>query len=162
MRQRFDIVILAAAVSDYTVENPSKTKIKSSSDKMIVKLRKVPKIINEVKKIQKDVFLVGFKAETDVSQEKLIALSRKKLHESDADIIIANDIGKKYRKNPKHNNVIVVDSDRESVSGWKDKEKIARFVCREIEKKFENFQQHNSGFFYFRILSVWLFLYDIF
>ncbi|MFZ1077327.1 MAG: bifunctional phosphopantothenoylcysteine decarboxylase/phosphopantothenate--cysteine ligase CoaBC [Nitrosotalea sp.] len=136
MRQRFDIVILAAAVSDYTVENPSKTKIKSSSDKMIVKLRKVPKIINEVKKIQKDVFLVGFKAETDVSQEKLIALSRKKLHESDADIIIANDIGKKYRKNPKHNNVIVVDSDRESVSGWKDKEKIARFVCREIEKKF--------------------------
>ncbi|MGB9002755.1 MAG: bifunctional phosphopantothenoylcysteine decarboxylase/phosphopantothenate--cysteine ligase CoaBC [Nitrosotalea sp.] len=138
MRQRFDIVILAAAVSDYTVENPSKTKVKSSSEKMIVKLRKVPKIIDEIKKIQKDIFLVGFKAETDVSQEKLIALSRKKLHESHADVIIANDIGKKYRKNPEHNNVIIVDSDRESVSGWKDKEKIARFVCREIEKKFEN------------------------
>ncbi len=135
MRQRLDIVILAAAISDYTVESPSKAKIKSSSDKMIVKLKKVSKIINEVKKIQKDVFLVGFKAETDVSQEKLIALSRKKLHESHADMIVANDIGKKYRKNPGQNNVIIVDSDRESVSGWKDKEKIAKFVCREIEKR---------------------------
>ncbi|MGI0046164.1 MAG: bifunctional phosphopantothenoylcysteine decarboxylase/phosphopantothenate--cysteine ligase CoaBC, partial [Nitrosotalea sp.] len=66
MKQRFDIVVLAAAVSDYTVEKPNKTKIKSDAEKMVVKLKKVPKIINEVKKIQKDVFLVGFKAETDV------------------------------------------------------------------------------------------------
>ncbi|MDE1867277.1 MAG: bifunctional phosphopantothenoylcysteine decarboxylase/phosphopantothenate--cysteine ligase CoaBC, partial [Thaumarchaeota archaeon] len=139
MRQRFDIVVLAAAVSDYTVENPSKTKVKSDPDKMIIQLRKVPKIINEIKKIQKSVFLVGFKAETDVSKEKLIALSRKKLQESRADVIIANDIGKKYRKNPEKNNVVVVDSKKESVSGWKDKEKIARFVCREIEHRFRKF-----------------------
>jgi phosphopantothenoylcysteine decarboxylase/phosphopantothenate--cysteine ligase len=135
MRQRFDIVVLAAAVSDYTVENPSNTKIKSDSDKMIVRLKKVPKIINEIKKIQKDIFLVGFKAETDVSQEKLIALSRKKLQESHADLIIANDIGKKYRKNTDQNNVIAVDPKKETVSGWKGKEKTARFICREIEKR---------------------------
>lgn len=136
MRQRFDIVVLAAAVSDYTVESPGKTKIKSSSDRIVLKLKKVPKIINEVKKIQKDVFLVGFKAETDVSREKLVFLSRKKLAESHADIVIANDIGKKYRKNPNQNNVIIVDSKKESASGWKDKEKIARFVCRDIESRF--------------------------
>jgi phosphopantothenoylcysteine decarboxylase / phosphopantothenate---cysteine ligase len=136
MRQRWDIVVLAAAVSDYTVENPSKTKIKSNSEKMIIKLKKVPKIIDEIKKIQKDVFLVGFKAETDVSQEKLVALSRKKLQESHADVIVANDIGKKYRKNPDQNNVIIVDSKKETISGWKDKEKIARFICREIERRF--------------------------
>ncbi len=135
MRQRFDIVVLAAAVSDYTVENPSDTKIKSDSDKMIVRLKKVPKIINEIKKIQKDIFLVGFKAETDVSQEKLIALSRKKLQESHADLIIANDIGKKYRKNIDQNNVIAVDPKKETVSGWKGKEKTARFICHEIEKR---------------------------
>lgn len=136
MRQRWDIVVLAAAVSDYTVESPSKTKVKSNSEKMVIKLKKVPKIIDEVKKIQKDVFLVGFKAETDVSQEKLVALSRKKLQESHADVIVANDIGKKYRKNLNRNNVILVDSKKESVSGWKDKDEIARFICRNIEHRF--------------------------
>ncbi|MGI0086866.1 MAG: bifunctional phosphopantothenoylcysteine decarboxylase/phosphopantothenate--cysteine ligase CoaBC [Nitrosotalea sp.] len=136
MRNRFDIVILAAAVSDYTVMRPSKTKIKSSSEKIVIKLGKMSKIIDEIKKIQKDVFLVGFKAETDVSEKKLVALSRKKLQESHADLIIANDIGIKYRKDPSKNNVIVVDSKKESRSGWKDKEKIARFVCRNIEQRF--------------------------
>ncbi len=136
MKQRFDIVVLAAAVSDYTVEKPNKTKIKSDAEKMVVKLKKVPKIINEVKKIQKDVFLVGFKAETDVPKERLIMSSRKKLRESGADMIIANDIGTKYRKNPNQNNVIVVDSKKEFVSGWKDKAKIAKFICSQIEQRF--------------------------
>lgn len=139
MRQKLDIVVLAAAVSDYTVESPGKTKIKSNSEKMVVKLKKVPKIINEIKKIQKSVFLVGFKAETDVSRKKLVALSRKKLEESCADLIIANDIGKKYRKDPSKNNVILVDSKKESVSGWKDKGEIARLVCRDIEYRFRRF-----------------------
>lgn len=139
MRQKLDIVVLAAAVSDYTVESPGKTKIKSNSEKMVVKLKKVPKIINEIKKIQKSVFLVGFKAETDVSRKKLVALSRKKLEESCADLIIANDIGKKYRKDPSKNNVILVDSKKESMSGWKDKGEIARLVCRDIEYRFRRF-----------------------
>jgi phosphopantothenoylcysteine decarboxylase / phosphopantothenate---cysteine ligase len=136
MRQRFDIVVLAAAVSDYTVESPSKTKVKSNADRMVVKMKKVPKIIDEIKKIQKDVFLVGFKAETDVPKKRLVLLSRKKLEESHADMIIANDIGIKYRKNPNQNNVIVVDSKKESVSGWKDKQEIARFICHDIEHGF--------------------------
>lgn len=136
MRQRFDIVVLAAAVSDYTVESPSKTKVKSNADRMVVKMKKVPKIIDEIKKIQKDVFLVGFKAETDVPKKRLVLLSRKKLEESHADMIIANDIGIKYRKNPNQNNVIVVDSKKESVSGWKDKQEIARFICHDIEHEF--------------------------
>jgi phosphopantothenoylcysteine decarboxylase/phosphopantothenate--cysteine ligase len=136
MKNRFDIVILAAAVSDYTVERPSNTKIKSDAARMVVKLKKVPKIINEIKKIQKDAFLVGFKAETDVSKKKLIESSRIKLKESGADIIVANDIGTKYRKNPNQNNMVVIDSEKEYESGWKDKEIIARFICSKIEKKF--------------------------
>ena len=134
MRQRFDIVILAAAVSDFMVKTPSKTKLKSNN-KIILKLDKVPKIINEIKKIQKDVFLVGFKAETNISREKLINISRNKLKETHADLIVANDIGSKYQKNSNQNNVIVVDLQKESVSGWKDKREIARFIFSEIERR---------------------------
>ena len=136
MRSRYDIVILAAAVSDYTVENPKKTKIKSDEDRMTIKLKKVPKIIDEVKKIQKDAFLVGFKAEAGVPKERLIMASRKKIHQSGADIIVANDIGSKYKRDTSRNNVLIVDMKNDIESGWKDKGAIAKFIANQIEKRF--------------------------
>ena len=136
LKQKFDIVILTAAVSDYTVEKPSKTKIKSDHEKIVLKLKQVPKIIDQIKKIQKDVFLVGFKAESNVSKEKLINLARKKLKESNADLIVANDVGiKKYKENPNYNNIIIIDSKKTIESGWKLKLKIARFIRHELERR---------------------------
>jgi phosphopantothenoylcysteine decarboxylase/phosphopantothenate--cysteine ligase len=137
MKQKFDIVILAAAVSDYTIEKPSKAKIKSNVEKILLKLKRTRKIIDEIKKLQKDVFLVGFKAETDLPKKKLIESARQKIAESGADLIVANDIGTRYRKNPGQNNVILVNSGKELVSGWKDKEKIAKFICKEIERQIQ-------------------------
>ena len=136
MKQKFDIVILAAAVSDYTPEKSSSTKIKSDQNKIIVKLKRAPKIIDQIKKIQKRVFLVGFKAETNISKEKMISEARRKLKESDADLIVANDIGlKKYKKNPDYNNVVVVDLKKAIQSGWKSKSGIVSFIQREIENR---------------------------
>jgi len=135
MKQKFDIVILSAAASDYTPERPSRAKIKSDLPSLILKLKRVPKMINDVKKIQKDVFLVGFKAETNVSKKELVAAAKKKMKETNADIVIANDIGFRYRRDTNKNNVIIVDSEKITESGWKDKSKIARFIRNEIEKK---------------------------
>ena len=140
MKRRYDIVILAAAVSDYTVEKPSKNKIKSNAQRITVNLRRVPKIIDEIKKIQKDVFLVGFKAEANMPKKDLVKLSRKKLVESGADIVVANDIGTRYRKDPSKNNVIIVDSKRTVESGWKDKGKIAKFIASQIRQRLETNQ----------------------
>jgi phosphopantothenoylcysteine decarboxylase / phosphopantothenate---cysteine ligase len=137
LRQKFDIVILAAAVSDYTPEKPSKTKIKSDLPKITLKLKKVPKIIDDIKKIQKNIFLVGFKAETSISKEDLIRKARKMLKESGCDLVIANDIGsKKYRENPDYNNVISVNSETATESEWKSKSKIVKFIRNEIETRF--------------------------
>jgi phosphopantothenoylcysteine decarboxylase/phosphopantothenate--cysteine ligase len=136
MKQKFDIVVLAAAVSDYTPEKSNKTKIKSVPNKILIKLKRVPKIIDEIKKIRRDVFLVGFKAETNTPTAKLINDSRKKLKESKTDLIIANDIGlKKYREKPDYNNVIIVDAKKAVQTGWKNKLEIARFIRKEIEKR---------------------------
>ena len=134
MKQKFDIVILAAAVSDYTLETSSKTKIKSVHDKIVIRLKRVPKIIDEIKKIQKDAFLVGFKAETNLTRKELVGIARKKLRESCADLIIANDIGsKKYKKNTDYNNVIIINSKKVINSGWKLKLQIAKLILKEIE-----------------------------
>ncbi len=136
MKKKFDVVIMAAAAADYTPQNPSKQKIKSNQNSIKISLKKVPKIIDQIKKIQKDVFLVGFKAETNLSKKGLISISKKKLQESNADMIIANDIGSpRYKKNPDNNEVLVVDSKKVRISGWKSKQKIAKFILKEIENK---------------------------
>ena len=57
------------------------------------------------------------------------------MKESKADIIIANDIGKKYQKNPCYNEVVIVDSKKVTSSGRKKKEQIAKFIRKQIEKK---------------------------
>lgn len=136
LEKKFDVVILAAAASDYTPENPSKKKIKSKQNKLKISLKKVPKIIDEVKKYQKTAILVGFKAETNLSKKDLIKSAQKKLQESNADMIVANDIGlSRYKKNPENNEVLIIDSGKVRSSGWRPKQKIAKLIRKEIENK---------------------------
>lgn len=136
MSKEFDIVIMAAAVADYTPENISKNKIKSTKNKIKISLKKTPKIIDQIKKYQKNVFLVGFKAETNLSKKELITSAKKKMNESSADMIVANDIGSiRYRKNPESNEVLIINSHKVISSGWIKKEKIAKFIRKEIEQR---------------------------
>ena len=137
MKRKFDIVIMAAAASDYTPQNSSRTKIKSDKKSLVIRLKKAPKIIDHIKTYQKDSLLIGFKAETNVAKNTLIKSAKKKMKESGADIIIANDIGFKYQKNPNNNEVLIVDSKKTVSSGWKQKEKVVKFIRREIEKRLE-------------------------
>jgi len=136
LKKKFDIVIMAAAVADYVPTIQSKNKIKSSKSSMNISLKKAPKIIDQIKKYQKNVLLVGFKAETNFTKAQLIKSAQKKLKESTADMIVANDIGSiRYKKNPKNNQVIIVDSKKNIVSGWMSKEKIAKLIRKQIEVK---------------------------
>ena len=115
LKRKFDIVIMAAAVADYIPTNPSKNKIKSTKTELKIKLKKAPKIIDQVKKYQKDVLLVGFKAEASVTKDQLIKSAKKKLIESSSDMIVANDIGSDRYK--KKSNIQSSDSCRFSESG---------------------------------------------
>ena len=135
LKKRFDVVILAAAVSDYVPEKMEKSKIKSTKKQVIVKLKQAPKIIDQVKKWQKNIFLVGFKAESNISKLDLLRQARKKLQESNADLIIANDVGTEYRKNPDNNNVLLVDSKNVIQTGWKKKNQIVKIIRTEMEKR---------------------------
>jgi len=137
LEKKFDIIIMAAAASDYTPENPSKSKIKSDKKSLVIRLKKSPKIIDQVRKYQKNALLIGFKAETNLSKNALIKSAQKKFKETGADIIIANDIGKKYQKNTNYNQIIIVDDKKSISSGWKKKEKIVKIIKNQIEKKLE-------------------------
>ncbi|GEM_PF-3830782 len=88
----FDIVILAAAVSDYEPAQKSSLKIPKTGHSLNLKLKATPDIAKILgtgkKRTGKPRLLVGFALESD----HLIPKATKKLNEKSLDLIIANHI----------------------------------------------------------------------
>lgn len=142
----YDVVVMAAAVSDYTPVRKSDVKIKSTSDEHTIKLKRVPKIIKAVRgKMRQGALLVGFKAETDMSSEDLARAARDSMSESGADMVIANDIGTRYQEDQDMNNVIAVTHDTTKESGWCKKEIVVGFIRDAIEKKISSISPDASS-----------------
>lgn len=110
---KYDAAILSAAASDWGPANRKMEKTPTSQDKWTLKLKALPKIISEVKKVDPNVFLVGFKAEYDISEEELIDRSYKRLKEMKMNLIVANDVSKENRGfNVDTNEVWIIDPKR--------------------------------------------------
>lgn len=137
MEEKVDIVIMAAAVSDYTASMPSLRKISSTQEEIQIRLTSTPKIINRIRAADPDVFLVGFKAEVDLSKEELEKKAAEKMRESGSDLMVANDIGERYRADPGRNQVLIIGDGRKVWSGWKPKEEVARIIAGEIERAYK-------------------------
>jgi len=85
----FDIVIMAAAVSDYTPEKPSKEKIKKENDLLSFNLIRTQDILAKAGELKnKNQTLVGFALETNNERENAL----KKLAKKNADMIILNSL----------------------------------------------------------------------
>ncbi|WP_297522209.1 bifunctional phosphopantothenoylcysteine decarboxylase/phosphopantothenate--cysteine ligase CoaBC [Thermococcus sp.] len=89
--KRYDVVVLAAAVSDFRVKEKANVKIKSGRP-LTLELEPTPKIIDLVKELQPDTFLVGFKAETGLGEEELISAARKQIERAGSDLVVANTL----------------------------------------------------------------------
>lgn len=96
---RPDIVMLAAAVSDYGVENPHDGKIRSN-DLLTIKLVQLPKIIHLVKTWHPNCKLVGFKLLVGSKEYELVDAAKRSIAENGCDMIVANDLAD--IKNGKH------------------------------------------------------------
>jgi phosphopantothenoylcysteine decarboxylase / phosphopantothenate---cysteine ligase len=84
-----DIIIMAAAVADYTPENVSDTKIKKKTNHLSLELKPTIDILKSVGEVKKDnQLLVGFALET--SNEKENAL--EKLKQKNLDFIVLNSL----------------------------------------------------------------------
>jgi phosphopantothenoylcysteine decarboxylase/phosphopantothenate--cysteine ligase len=94
--KKYDIAIATAAVADWAPEEHYEYKVPTSTKaELTVKLKPTPKIIDAVKKISPDTFLVAFRAEYNLSDEELIQSAYERLKRAKADLIAANDIGRK-------------------------------------------------------------------
>ena len=66
----------------------------------------------------------------------MINRAKKKLIESNADMIIANDIGRNYNKDTRYNAIVIVDSKGTTNFPRTKKERLAKIICKNIEKRF--------------------------
>jgi phosphopantothenoylcysteine decarboxylase/phosphopantothenate--cysteine ligase len=83
------VVIKAAAVSDYRPESMATHKIKKTKESMTLELVRNPDILKEIGRRKKDQIVVGFAAET----QDLDKNAATKLKEKNLDIIVGNIIG---------------------------------------------------------------------
>ena len=81
-----DIVIMAAAVSDYRPTNPSKEKNKKRGSNLSIELEETEDILDKMGKMKKKQILIGFAAETS----DLLENAKSKLKNKNLDLIVAN------------------------------------------------------------------------
>lgn len=84
-----DVIIMAAAVSDYRSLKYYPEKLKKNSDRMTLELAKTPDILLELGRHKgKNQILVGFAAET----EDIFANAQKKMIAKNLDLLVLNEI----------------------------------------------------------------------
>jgi len=130
----FDIFISAAAVSDFEFSEKYDKKIDSSSS-LFLNLRPTTKIIREIKKINPDIFLVGFKAEFNISTDDIIRCAKKQILDAGTDLVIANDISKKDCNFGSDNNEVLIIDDEVLSVPLASKREIAKIIFDVISKK---------------------------
>ena len=91
-----DVVVMAAAVADYRPGDVSETKIKkdASDDGMTLELVRNPDILAGLGHAPHDgTLLVGFAAETEADEQRLLELGRAKREAKGADLLAINRVG---------------------------------------------------------------------
>lgn len=130
----FDIFISTAAVSDFEFKQKSDKKI-DSSNSLNLKLEPTTKIIRQIKKINPEIFLVGFKAEFNVSREDIINCAKKQILDAGTDLVIANDISKENCHFGSDNNEVLIVDDDVLTLPLASKREIAKSICDVISEK---------------------------
>jgi phosphopantothenoylcysteine decarboxylase/phosphopantothenate--cysteine ligase len=125
LKKKYDIVIHSAAVSDYCLKKVYGQKIRSDLKSISIRLVRTPKIIDRIKKISPETFLVGFKFEPGLSKTRLIDRAKRLIKSSDCDVVVANTV-----KKNKYSAYII---DRERILGYsKNKTALAGLLTRII------------------------------
>ncbi len=92
----YDVLISTSAATDFAPEKKYDYKLPSREiNELIIKFKPLPKIIDKVKELSPKTFLVAFKADYKLSDEKLIDKAYELLKASNADLVVANDVSRK-------------------------------------------------------------------
>ncbi|MEI6900164.1 MAG: bifunctional phosphopantothenoylcysteine decarboxylase/phosphopantothenate--cysteine ligase CoaBC [Bacteroidota bacterium] len=116
-----DIIIMAAAVADYTFSQPTKSKLKKNEGNIIIELSPTKDILKELgDKKHKQQVLVGFALETDNE----ITNAENKLKSKNLDLIVLNSLNDSGAGFGKETNKVSIISDNGNIISGQLKSKL--------------------------------------
>lgn len=89
--EKYDLFACAAAPQDFKPKEPIDKKVRRSQT-FSPELVPTPGILDKASEITSETFLIGFKAEVDVTDEQLREAAEDKLKKHDLDLVVANDL----------------------------------------------------------------------
>jgi phosphopantothenoylcysteine decarboxylase/phosphopantothenate--cysteine ligase len=131
--EQSDIVIMSAAVADYTPTVVADQKIKKKADEFSINLKKTTDILATLGKQKKDgQLLIGFALET----EKEEFYAKEKLKSKNLDLIVLNSLNDKGAGFKTENNKITIFNKALAKVTFETKPKaeVAKDICAEIQK----------------------------
>lgn len=130
-----DIVIMAAAISDFRIDQPTDHKIKKESDTagLDLHLSQNPDILKELGAVKTNQYLVGFAAETN----DLIDNGNKKLDRKNVNMIVANQVGQSNTGfNADENKVSLLTKNKKPIDlPQASKIEVAKDILEQIKKE---------------------------
>jgi len=111
LKKKPDIIILAAAVSDYGVENYIDGKIRSN-DALVIRLKPLPKLISQVREKCPSSIICGFKLLVNSTEKELREAAIESLLKNKLDLVVGNDL--RDIKAGKHK-LLIVENKSDSV-----------------------------------------------
>jgi phosphopantothenoylcysteine decarboxylase/phosphopantothenate--cysteine ligase len=132
---RMQIVVMAAAVADYTPERRASQKVSKGDDTLTLVLKKTPDILGDLGQRRaatgKGPLLIGFAAET----ENVVARARAKRERKRVDLIVANDVsGVDAGFDVENNAVTIVGPDGAEPVPLQSKARIAAAILDRVER----------------------------
>jgi len=128
------VVVMAAAVADYTPVEPARQKVQKNTDELTLVLRKTPDILGELglRRLSsgRGPLLVGFAAETD----NVVTRATEKRAKKHADLIVANDVSRSDAGfDVDTNAVTIVGADRAETLPLQPKSRVAAEILNRVE-----------------------------
>lgn len=132
--EQVNIVIKAAAVSDYRAKHPVDHKIKKSDGDDVIIFERTIDILHYLGQHKTTQFLVGFAAETS----NLLAYAKEKLQRKNLDMIVANDVSQQSQGfQSQKNEVTLITATQQYQIPLQDKKDIAKEILLAIVKQLE-------------------------
>jgi phosphopantothenoylcysteine decarboxylase/phosphopantothenate--cysteine ligase len=134
-----EVVIMAAAVADYTPAAPADQKIAKHDGPLTLTLHRTPDILAELGDLRSRLggarpLLVGFAAETEAVGEK----AREKRARKKVDLMVANDVSRSDRGfDAETNAVTIIAADGETDVPLQSKAAVAAAILDRVEALFE-------------------------
>ena len=123
LARHYDIVIHAAAVSDFEIEKPFKEKL-GSNDNLTLRLVPTKKLVLDIKKKQAGVFLVGFKLESSIDKKSIIPKVSSLFDQSRCDLVVIN------RSDAKGYQAYIMQNDHSTTGTVASKKRLVNMLVR--------------------------------